>query len=306
MNFSRTTSDIHNNNTTNFFNEETKHDLIKSFEIFVETKLEQHINTRLNHHVTKYESFIHTVMSHPLVSQRLHSYTSRIAELEAELASLKTRPNITLEIVETECPGCVAEPTTHTDLVGCQYNSDDETNLHTEDAVGESESESESDEDDAIAATPLVTDAVLETKPEEKAEEEEEEEDEGDGARFGDIINNEKETEEAEEEEAEEEEAEEEEAEEEAEEEETQEKEEVLEEEDEEAEEEEAEEEEEEVLEKAGEEEEEEEVFEVIIKSKTFYTNDIISGSIYSKNLDGSVGDEIGKFINKAANFFPR
>ena len=266
MNFSRTTSDIHNNNTTNFFNEETKHDLIKSFEIFVETKLEQHINTRLNHHVTKYESFIHTVMSHPLVSQRLHSYTSRIAELEAELASLKTRPNITLEIVETECPGCVAEPTTHTDLVGCQYNSDDETNLHTEDAVGESESESESDEDDAIAATPLVTDAVLETKPEEKAEEEEE--DEGDGARFGDIINNEKETEEAEEEEAEEE--------------------------------------EEEVLEKAGEEEEEEEVFEVIIKSKTFYTNDIISGSIYSKNLDGSVGDEIGKFINKAANFFPR
>jgi len=171
------------------------------------------------------------------------------------------------------------------------------------------------DEENAIVnvTAQTSTDIKEELEVEEEAEEEEAEEEE---AEEEEAEEEEAEEEEAEEEEAEEEEAEEEEAEEEEAEEEEAEEEEAEEEEaeEEEAEEEEAEEEEAEEEEAEEEEAEEEEaneateedeegVFEVIIKGKSYYTNNETSGEIYN-NIDGEPSnDSIGIFKNGIPSF---
>ena len=49
--------------------------------------------------------------------------------------------------------------------------------------------------------------------------------------------------------------------------------------------------------------EDEEEVYEIVIKGKKYFTTNEKSGSIYSMDKDGDVGDEIGSFNNGIARF---
>jgi hypothetical protein len=56
--------------------------------------------------------------------------------------------------------------------------------------------------------------------------------------------------------------------------------------------------EEEEVEEEAEEEAEEEEVYEITIKSKTYYVTNEKNGTIYSVTSDGDIGDEVGKYVD--------
>ena len=48
---------------------------------------------------------------------------------------------------------------------------------------------------------------------------------------------------------------------------------------------------------------EEEEVYEVKIKSKTYYVTNEKNGIIYSITNDGDVGDEIGHYVNGIPTF---
>ncbi len=159
----------------------------------------------------------------------------------------------------------------------------------TEDVAQDETVESDDDDDDhEIDMAALAAAHSIANNYEEESDSDENEEEEADSAENEEIVV----THDSEEEEEEEEEVEEDEQEN---------HEESDEEEEEDAEEEEEEEEEEEV-----EMNEEVEVIEVEIKGKAYFTTDEISGVIYACTLDGDIGDEVGKFVNRKASFNTR
>ena len=244
--------------------------------------------------------------------------------LVKEINTLKQMIDILLNksvIGNAHCCGCVSNQKTHTNPVKVKEEAIDLT-TDTETTVGEN-IVYELIHDDS----PIKSDEVIVTIPDEEDKEEveeeeeevevEEEEEEGEVEEEEEEVEVEEEEEEVEveeeEEEVEVEEEEEVEVEEEEEEEEVEvevEEEEEVEVEVEEEEEEvevEVEEEEEDEVEVEEEEEEaegEEEVYEVIINNKSYYTTNEVNGPIYAIDADEEIGDEIGEFKNGKAVFF--
>ncbi len=65
-------------NTTAIFIKQTKQNLIKSFEYFVESNIESRLNSLLNqlveNKIEKYESFLETIMNHPIIASKINEY----------------------------------------------------------------------------------------------------------------------------------------------------------------------------------------------------------------------------------------
>ena len=210
--------------------------------------------------------------------------------LVKEINTLKQMIDILLNksvIGNAHCCGCVSNQKTHTNPVKVKEEAIDLT-TDTETTVGEN-IVYELIHDDS----PIKSDEVIVTIPDEEDKEEVEEEEEEVEVE-----------EEEEEEEVEVEVEEEEEVEVEVEEEEEEVEVEVEEEEEDEVEVEEEEEDEVEVEEEEEEAEGEEEVYEVIINNKSYYTTNEVNGPIYAIDADEEIGDEIGEFKNGKAVFF--
>ena len=92
-------------NVTKMFVKETKQRLLKSFETFVETNIESQINSLLNKlmedKIYKYESFVNTIIDHPLISSEINVYKNKIRSLEEKIHQIQSSQNISLEIIET-------------------------------------------------------------------------------------------------------------------------------------------------------------------------------------------------------------
>ena len=80
-------------NVTKMFVKETKQRLLKSFETFVETNIESQINSLLNKlmedKIYKYESFVNTIIDHPLISSEINVYKNKIRSLEEKIHQIQ-------------------------------------------------------------------------------------------------------------------------------------------------------------------------------------------------------------------------
>ena len=189
-------------------------------------------------------------------------------EIEIKTIHLTTEPNIVYDLIEATIEATI-EADDICENCGCEINFNKNGIRHGSEYCENAETDLAEDDEDASAGQDEVEGAgedAADTSAGEDAEEEDAEEEDADEEDADE--------EDAEEEDAEEEEAEEEEAEEEAEE------------------------------EDAGQDEvedsseEEEGVYEVKIKTKTYYVTNETNGTIYAVASDGEVGDEVGKYVD--------
>jgi hypothetical protein len=218
------------------------------------------------------------------VSELEHSILKMMDSQDAHFTSLEPKPeNITLVIKETE--DVAQDETVESDDDDDDHEIDMAALAAAHSIANNYEEESDSDENEEEEADSAENEEIVVTHDSEEEEEEEEEVEENE--QEIPILNVHRESKNHEESDEEEEE-----------------------EDEEEEEEDDAEEEEDDAEEEEEEEEvemnEEVEVIEVEIKGKAYFTTDEISGVIYACTLDGDIGDEVGKFVNRKASFNAR